>query len=347
MLPSSLPYREGKNVVIYDARIIGQILNNKEATTPLRPQNQPQTNPKILSNSNIHPAAPTQRPPLNQANYAKATTNNYIRKPINSAKINNYSKPVSASSINKSDFLKGAAYMSFFLGLMGVAISIIPIAYAEIASNLSKNHYKNQIILEPKNQVASFVSNTNVIIPFAEQDTQTNLNILEEQNKAKFIAKMGLPKNADWNFSLIIPKISLNTEVFPNIDPANKDEYLSVLKKGVAHAKLTALPGEEGLVYIFGHSTDYPWNIKEYNALFYSIKDLKEGDKIIILYKNKAYIYKTLYQKIIDDNNLIYLNAKTNAKMVVLQTCWPPGTTWKRLIVVGNLEEIVDNTKPI
>jgi len=228
--------------------------------------------------------------------------------------------------------------MCFFLAIVGVSISLIPIAYAEIATNLNKQKFNEPVIVEPQQQIVSFPVLPKIVIPIADQDKQNN-NILTEQNKINFIAKEGLPKDSRWDFSLLIPKIGLNTNVAPNVDPVNKDEYLSVLKNGVAHAKFTAFPNEEGIVYIFGHSTDYPWNIKEYNALFYSIKDLKEGDKIIILYKNKYYVYKTLYQKIIDEDNLVYLNAKTNAKMLVLQTCYPPGTTWKRLVVVASLIE--------
>jgi LPXTG-site transpeptidase (sortase) family protein len=277
MIPKSLPYREGKNIVIYDARIINQCIN----------------------------------PPR------------HIIK----------------------DIFRGASFMCFILAIFGVTASLMPIAYAEIATTLNKNHFKSQLILEPKNQVATEIPNTNATVPLANPDTLTPLNIRE--NQLKFLKSEELPSDAKWDFSLLIPKIGLNTAVFANIDPTDKTEYMNVLKQGVAHAKFTSLPSEEGIVYIFGHSTDYPWNIKEYNALFYSIKDLTEGDRIIILYNNKAYVYKTLYQKIIDDDNLVYLNAKTNAKMLVLQTCWPPGTTLKRLIVVANLENIVDITKPI
>ncbi len=210
--------------------------------------------------------------------------------------------------------------MCIFLSLVGVLLSISPIIYAEIASNFKKKEFKSQTIAYAKNEPA---------------DT----NLFTEQAKISWLAKKSLPEVANWDFTLLIPKIGLNSKVFSNIDPSNKDEYMSVLKSGVAHAKFTAFPGNEGLVYIFGHSTDYPWNIKEYNALFYDIKDLKEGDEIIILYNNKPYVYKTLYQKIVDSDNLTYLNSKTNAKMLVLQTCYPPGTTWKRLIVVASLEE--------
>lgn len=299
MYPSFVPYREGNNIVIFDAKLMAQSLVGEHRYAPVV-----RTNPCI-------------RPQNRDAN-----------------------QNLSKSAFVK-DFIKGASFMCIFLSLVGVILSVSPILYAEIASNLKKKEFKEQNIVYAKKESAGFVPGTTALIPLADQKEDTDL--LTEQAEISWLAKKGLPGNVNWDFTLLIPKIGLNSKVFPNVDPSNKDEYISVLKSGVAHAKFTALPGQEGLIYIFGHSTDYPWNIKEYNALFYDIKDLKEGDEIIILYNNKPYVYKTLYQKIVDSDNLVYLNSQTNAKMLVLQTCYPPGTTWKRLIVVASL---VENNTP-
>ena len=49
----------------------------------------------------------------------------------------------------------------------------------------------------------------------------------------------------------------------------NKNEFLPVLRKGIAHAKGTALPNEtNGNVYLFAHSTDSLLNVGRYNAVF-------------------------------------------------------------------------------
>lgn len=233
-----------------------------------------------------------------------------------------------AKSVFFKSFLKGAGSMCIFLSILGAIFTISPILYAQTMAIYQKHNFKNQVIIAPPE---------NTSVPIADNVQESSL--YTEQKKLTFIQKYDLSANLDWNFSLIIPKIGLNSKIIPNIDPSNKDEYMEALKGGVAHAKFTAFPSEEGIVYIFGHSTDYPWNIQTFNALFYSIKDLQENDQIFVLYNNKPYVYKTLYQKIIDEDNLVYLNAQTNAKMLVLQTCYPPGTTLKRLIVVAQLEE--------
>jgi len=151
-----------------------------------------------------------------------------------------------------------------------------------------------------------------------------------------WLDKKGILSPADWDFSLIIPKISLNTIVKSSVDLSHEEDYQAALKTGVAHAQGTALPDEHGTVYIFGHSTDYPWNISSYNAHFYPLKYLDEGEEVIVIYQGKNYLYRVEKRKIIEARELEYLVSQNNEDKLILQTCWPPGTTWKRLIVVAS-----------
>lgn len=139
----------------------------------------------------------------------------------------------------------------------------------------------------------------------------------------------------DTSFSILIPKLGANARVFPNIDASDPDEFLPILQKGVAHAKGTVFPGIKGNIYLFAHSTDNFWNVGRYNAVFYLIKDLKPGDEIVIFFQNKRYNYIVKGTKITDPSDVSYIvNAQKQEKQVlILQTCWPPGTTWKRLFV--------------
>ena len=88
----------------------------------------------------------------------------------------------------------------------------------------------------------------------------------------------------DPQFSLVIPKIGLNTKIIPNISPTDDNQYQKALKVAVAHAAGTFFPGEKGRVFIFGHSTDYIWNVPRFNAVFYLLKEVKVGDEIDIFY---------------------------------------------------------------
>jgi LPXTG-site transpeptidase (sortase) family protein len=141
---------------------------------------------------------------------------------------------------------------------------------------------------------------------------------------------------ADTNFSITIPKIGASAKVFPNIDPANSGEFLPVLQNGIAHAKGSVFPGFSGNVYLFAHSTDAWWNVGRYNAVFYLLKNLTVGDPVIVFFENKRYNYTVSKVQVMEAEDVSLLtDAQTGGQKLVLQTCWPPGTTWKRLVVLA------------
>lgn len=138
----------------------------------------------------------------------------------------------------------------------------------------------------------------------------------------------------DTVFSILIPKIGANARVFPNVDPSNPNEFLPILQKGIAHARGTVFPGQKGNIYLFAHSTDNFWNVGRYNAIFYLLKDLREGDEIVIFYQNVRHNYSVTKSSIVSPSDVSYLTgAQAGREMLILQTCWPPGTTWQRLMV--------------
>ena len=181
---------------------------------------------------------------------------------------------------------------------------------------------------------------------FFEQKIGKKYIIAKEENKsAEVSSQKGLLaktinfKNTeilipvDTNFSIVIPKIAANAKIIPNIDPTDEKIYLDALKKGVAHAEGTAFPGEGGHIFLFAHSTDYFWNVGFYNAVFYLLGKLEKDDEVNIFYKGQRYVYKVVDKKIVDPSEVEYLTRKTNHEFLTLQTCWPPGTTFKRLLV--------------
>lgn len=137
----------------------------------------------------------------------------------------------------------------------------------------------------------------------------------------------------DTNFSIVVPKIAANAKILPNVDSADEKVYLNALQSGVAHALGTAFPGEGGHVFLFAHSTDYFWNIGTYNAVFYLLGKLEKNDEINLFYKNQRYVYKVQDKIVVDPSRAEYLTRKSNKEFLTLQTCWPLGTTLKRLLV--------------
>ena len=143
----------------------------------------------------------------------------------------------------------------------------------------------------------------------------------------------------DKEFGLVISKLNINVKVFPNVNANNPKEYLPLLAKGVAHAKGSLLPGQEGNVFIFAHSTDTPLNASRYNAVFYLINKLEKDDEVFVYYQQEKYSYKVLEKKIISPEKLNDYLKTLKGKTLTLQTCYPPGTTLKRLIVTAQLVE--------
>lgn len=145
-----------------------------------------------------------------------------------------------------------------------------------------------------------------------------------------------VPTNTD--FSIIIPKIMAVAPIFADTDPFDSANYLPVLRKGVAHAKGTSYPGEPGNTYLFAHSTDSFYNVGRYNAVFYLLGKLKKGDEIFVYYKNEKIRYLVDTVKVVEPGDIKYLGKVGDGNTLTLQTCYPPGTTLKRLIVVANQE---------
>ncbi|MBI2049712.1 sortase [Candidatus Roizmanbacteria bacterium] len=138
----------------------------------------------------------------------------------------------------------------------------------------------------------------------------------------------------DTLFSIMIPKIGASAKVFANVDPSNEKEFLPVLQQGVAHARGTVFPGMKGNIYLFAHSTDNFWNVGRYNAIFYLLKDLKKGDEVVVFSQNVRHNYIVRDSAVVDPKEVSYItNANTGQELLILQTCWPPGTTWQRLMI--------------
>ena len=144
----------------------------------------------------------------------------------------------------------------------------------------------------------------------------------------------------DKDFSIVVPKIGINSKVIKNVDPSNSYEYQAQLSRGVAHAKGTVLPGEEGISFYFAHSSDNILNANRYNSVFYLLNKLELGDLFYLIYNNRIYKYSVSETKVVSAEDTQYLLGNNDGnKEAVLMTCWPAGTTLKRYVVIGKLVE--------
>lgn len=145
------------------------------------------------------------------------------------------------------------------------------------------------------------------------------------------------PLNKD--FSIVIPRIDAVAPIVANVDPTDPKKYLPALKRGVAQAAGTALPDQTGNMFLFAHSTDAFYNVGYYNAVFYLIGKLQSGDEVDIFYKGKLFKYVVYDKKVVSPDSSQYFGKIGEGRTLTLQTCYPPGTTFERLVVLAKQVE--------
>lgn len=138
------------------------------------------------------------------------------------------------------------------------------------------------------------------------------------------------------DFGLVIPKLNINAKVIKDVDPYIPSIYQKALTQGVAHAKGTVLPGQEGNTFIFSHSSENFYQALHYNSIFYLLPKLEIGDKIILYYEDQPYEYTVTSKQIVSPDDTAFLENDTKVKTLTLMTCYPPGLNSQRFIIVAN-----------
>ncbi len=138
-------------------------------------------------------------------------------------------------------------------------------------------------------------------------------------------------------YGIVIEKINANAKVVADVDPNVEREYVRALQVGVAEAKGSTKPGENGNLFIFSHSADAPWNIIRFNAVFYLLRELVAGDRVIIFYQGRRFDYEVFDKKIVKPNDISFLTNRYDKPVLTMQTCDPPGTLANRLIILAKL----------
>lgn len=134
--------------------------------------------------------------------------------------------------------------------------------------------------------------------------------------------------------TLIIPKIQVSAPIIWEIE---QKDILEKLKQGVVHFKGSALPSEEGNVVMTGHSSSYPWQKGKYDQVFALLDKLTPSDTILIVYNKERYYYEVTGKKIIKPDDLKILTNKESS--LTLISCWPLGTSFRRLVVFAQQTE--------
>jgi len=138
-----------------------------------------------------------------------------------------------------------------------------------------------------------------------------------------------------------IPKILAKSEVAQNVSPYDPKIYREVLSTGkVAQSSTSNNPGD-GMgksTYIFAHSSDQGISMVRNNPVFYLLGELTSGDKINVNYHGQKLNYIVYQKKVVAASNIEYLHyGEPDKEVLILQTCWPIGTDWKRLLIFAQL----------
>ncbi len=138
-------------------------------------------------------------------------------------------------------------------------------------------------------------------------------------------------------FNILIPKIGAEANIEIGVSTSKKAEYMAVLKNNkVAQALGTGLPGSGNgtSMFLFAHSSEQGVLDARDNPVFYLLGNLENNDDILINYRGKIFTYKVYTKKIIGAKETAYLSySEADKEIVILQTCWPIGTNWQRLLI--------------
>ena len=152
------------------------------------------------------------------------------------------------------------------------------------------------------------------------------------------------PLNKD--FGIVIEKIDVNAPVVADVDSTNYPKYIAALSKGVAQAAGTARPGEptaqgNNNIFLFAHSAINPIEARRYNSIFYLLRKLEVGDRVIVFYKQKRFDYLVSEKKVVEATDVKYLTDRSKEPLLTLQTCDPPGSSLRRLIITAKPDKTV------
>lgn len=164
------------------------------------------------------------------------------------------------------------------------------------------------------------------------------------QQSASSVSQVSISSNSEVNQTLQgrleIPanNISLPITWTQNVADFDKD-----LKKGLVHYPGTVLPGQIGTSYISGHSSGYAWDTSPYKQAFAKLGQVKDGTSFTITVTQKG--GKTVrYNYVVERRGEYAANdqaqfVNTADSIAALSTCWPVGTTARRLVLFGKLTQ--------
>jgi sortase A len=153
------------------------------------------------------------------------------------------------------------------------------------------------------------------------------------QNKTPVAATVPAAEVVGAEPVLNIPKINVSAPIV--FVPTNQEAAVQKgLEGGVVHYANTPMPGQTGNSVIVGHSSNDWWEPGNYKFVFVLLDKLVVGDTFSVNYQSKKYVYQVTESKVVEPTDVSVLAPTAEPSMTII-TCTPPGTSWKRLVVVA------------
>lgn len=126
--------------------------------------------------------------------------------------------------------------------------------------------------------------------------------------------------------------------------PDDTDAVYQQLENGVVHYSTSAKPGNPGTAIMLGHSSAYPWYKGDYGAVFALLSRLKLGDRFYIQYSDgRTFVYEmkesVVFNPFTDQERLDVLENRPGSNVILL-SCYPVGTNYKRIAVLAERVEL-------
>jgi LPXTG-site transpeptidase (sortase) family protein len=135
---------------------------------------------------------------------------------------------------------------------------------------------------------------------------------------------------------VIIPKINVQIPVDYTQTTTDEKQIENALDSGIVHYPTTVKPGELGNTALFGHSSNNIFNQGKYKFAFVLLHTLVPGDTFYLTYNNKVFVYKVITKTVVEPTEVGVLGPVAGqAATATLITCDPPGTSLRRLVIVG------------
>jgi LPXTG-site transpeptidase (sortase) family protein len=142
-------------------------------------------------------------------------------------------------------------------------------------------------------------------------------------------------------FFITIKKLGIErARVYTDLDITTPDSYRERLKKGLGHVAGTVYPGEWGVAFILGHSAlPIFYSPTNYETIFSKLNDLTTGDVLEVEFGGSSFNYRVDEKKVVGAGTRPEDVLSGAGSRLVLMTCFPPGFTFKRLLINALLQK--------